>query len=143
MSIRIKAPPDELFQLATDVWTEPFWNAAREHRLVAPRCGGCGSFRMPPTPFCPQCRSQAIDWTPLSGRGTLFSYSIVAYPIIPAMEGHLPYVTAIVELPDAGGVRLVTNVVDSMLEDLEVGAALSIRWHDRPDGVSVPRFALA
>ena len=142
MSEISKAPPPELFTLTTDQWTKPFWEAAAAHRLVAPKCGCCSTFRMPPTPFCPNCLSQELEWPELSGQGVLYSYTIVARAIIPEMAAHLPYVPALVELPDAGGVRLITNIVGAPLDALEIGCPVQVVWDDRPDGVSIPCFRL-
>ena len=93
-----KRPPPELFKLSTNAWTQPFWDAAANHTLVAARCAHCGHFRMPPTPFCPRCQSQRIDWPVLSGRGEVYSYTVVERAILPGMEPHLPYVPAIITL---------------------------------------------
>ena len=76
-------PPDALFAPETDRWTEPFWRAAGEGRLVAPRCAKCGTFQMPPQPYCPECLSQEKDWVTLSGRGKLFSYTVMHRAIHP------------------------------------------------------------
>ena len=96
-----KRPPQGLFDMVTNLWTRPFWEAAAQQRLVAPRCGACGAFRMPPTPFCPACRSQAVDWVRLSGRGRIFSYTVVSRAIFAGMEQALPYVPAVIELDGA------------------------------------------
>lgn len=138
-----KPPPPELFQFAEDAWTKPFWDAAREHRLTACQCASCGRFRMPPTAFCPNCRSQEVRWPTLSGRGRIYSYTVIARAVTPAMAPHLPYAPAVIELPDADGVRLISNVVGAPLEELAVGAAVQVAWDDREDGVTVPRFVLA
>jgi uncharacterized OB-fold protein len=140
-SVRLAtAPPACLFTLETDQWTAPFWGAAAEHRLVAPRCGDCGTFRMPPTPFCPACHSQRLEWPVLSGKGTLYSYTVVDRAIIPEMEPSLPYVPAVVELSEAGHVRLISNVIDVALAELRVGLALRVAWVDRDDGIALPCF---
>ncbi|HXL63015.1 MAG TPA: zinc ribbon domain-containing protein, partial [Mycobacterium sp.] len=59
--------PGEHVRIAVNHTTEPFWEAAKQRRLVAPQCTDCGSFRMPPTPFCPNCRSRSVNWIELSG----------------------------------------------------------------------------
>lgn len=138
-----KSPPAMFMDVVTDTWTAPFWQAAAAHRLVAPQCGSCGRFRMPPGPFCPHCRSQEIDWPELSGEGEIYSYTIVSVPITPEMTENIPYVPAVVSLPDADGVRLITNVVGAPLQDIRVGAKVRVRWHDRPNGQSLPQFELA
>ena len=136
-----KRPPPELFKLSTNSWTKPFWDAATRHVLVCAQCRACGVFRMPPTPFCPACQSQAIDWPALSGRGNVYSYTVVERAIFPGMEGHLPYVPAVIELEGAPGVRLISNVVDAHVEQIAVGLAVAVVWDDHPHGVAVPRFA--
>jgi uncharacterized OB-fold protein len=135
-------PPTAGFVLSTNQWTQPFWDAAREHRLVAARCAECGRFRMPPTPFCPNCRSQAIQWTTLSGLGTVYSYTVVSRAMLAGMDECLPYVPAVISLPDAGGVRLVSNVVDAPIEEIRVGREVRVVWDDAPEGAVLPRFAL-
>lgn len=137
-----KTPPPSMFQLVTDQWTEPFWEAARAHRLVAPRCSACGLHRFPPTPFCPRCQAQGLDWVSLSGVGKVYSYTIVVRAVIPEMEPHLPYVPAVIELPDAQGCRLISNIVDAPLEDIRVGCEVHVVWDHVREGVVVPRFAL-
>jgi uncharacterized protein len=136
------APAEELFSLSTDQWTQPFWDSARKHRLTAAKCAACGTFRMPPTPFCPECLSQDIDWPTLSGRGTIFSFTVVHRAITPEMEGALPYVPALVDLDDAPGARLITTIVDVPIERIRIGAPVCVVWDDRSDGVAVPRFTL-
>ena len=63
-----------------------FWDAAREHRLVAQRCASCRRLRHPPRPMCPQCRSLDVELVDLSGRGTVYSFSIIHYPPTPPSE---------------------------------------------------------
>jgi uncharacterized OB-fold protein len=98
---------------------------------------------MPPTAFCPNCRSQEVRWPELSGRGVIYSFTVVERAVIPSMAAHLPYVPAVIELPDAGGVRLISNVVGVPIGDIRIGAEVEAVWDDRADGVSLVRFALA
>jgi uncharacterized OB-fold protein len=136
------APAEALFNLSTDRWTAPFWQAAAEHRLTAPQCTDCGAFRMPPTPFCPECLSQRIDWPALIGLGTVFSYTVVRKAITREMEGALPYVPALIDLDGAPGARLITNIVGVPVDAIHIGARVRVVWHDRADGITVPRFTL-
>lgn len=141
-AILSKAPPLSLFKLSVDQWTKPFWDACAQHRLVAARCGACGAFRMPPSPFCPECRSQSLDWPELSGQGIVYSFTIVSRATVPEMEICLPYVPALITLPDAGNVRLVSNIVDAPLDKIEIGAAVHVVWQDGEGGIALPRFRL-
>lgn len=140
----VRRPPPELFKLAVNAWTAPFWEAARRHQLVAACCADCGRFRMPPTPFCPHCQSQRVEWRALPGSGTLYSYTVVERAILPGMEAHLPYVPAIVSLDGAQDARLITNLVELAIEDIRIGMPLKVVWDAQPDGSAVvPRFAPA
>ena len=140
MTVIAKSPAEELFQLTTDQWTKPWWDAAKARRLTAACCGNCRKFRMPPTPFCPHCRSQELEWPTLSGRGTLFSFTIVNRAIIPEMESCLPYVPALVDLEGAPGARLITNIVQTPIDRIAIGAPVEVVFDERRDGVVVPRF---
>ena len=144
MDTRIaKRPPAAFFRLVTDPWTKPFWDNAAEGRLSAPRCARCGEFRMPPTPFCPACRSQDIGWVVLSGRGILYTYTVVERATLPGMEDSIPYVPAVVELPDAKGIRLISNIVETPMSRIVVGAHLSVVFDRLSDDVTVPRFRVS
>jgi uncharacterized OB-fold protein len=129
--------PPEQIRITTDTHTEPFWAAAREGRLVAPRCADCGTFRLPPSPFCPNCQSQRVDWTELSGAGSMFSFSVVnGYPGLP----DIVLVAAVVDLPDAPGARLVTNVIDVEPADVSIGMPLTVTFVPIADGWQLPVF---
>ncbi len=142
MSLIAKHPPLPQAKIETNVWTSPFWEAAARHELVASRCGNCGTFRMPPTPFCPACQSQQIDWMALPGTGTVYSYTVVSRAIFPGMEDALPYVPAIITLDGGDGVRLISNVVESPIDAIAIDARVSLFWHDLPDGGSLPQFRI-
>lgn len=137
-----KHPPDQLFQLVTDRWTSPFWDATQQHRLTAACCSDCKTFRMPPTPFCPNCLSQKIDWPTLSGVGEIYSYTIVSKAIFPEMESSLPYVPCLITLPDADNIRLISNIVDVPVNRIAIGLSVKVVWANMPDGSVVPRFTL-
>jgi uncharacterized OB-fold protein len=80
----------------------------------------------------------------LSGRGEVYSYTVVERATMPGMHDHLPYVPAVVTLEGAGGTRLISNVVDVEVADIRVGMAVQVVWDDVPgDGVAVPRFVPA
>ena len=138
---RALTPPQSLVGLHPDAWTEPFWVAAADHRLTCPRCAACATMRMPPSPFCPRCRSQNIEWVDLSGRGTVWSFTIARHALIPELADCLPFVVAVVDLEGAPGVRLVANVIDTEVEDVHVGMPLEVVWEDiEGTPVSVYRF---
>jgi hypothetical protein len=135
--VRAVALPGELVHISTDPSTEPFWQAALEDRLTACRCGDCGAFRMPPTPFCPQCRSRAVEWPELSGRATVFSFSVVhGFPGL----ADIVLVPAVLDLPDAPGARLVTDIIDVDPETVSIGMEVEVTFSAIADGWKLPLF---
>jgi len=140
MTVLATALPGETVHITTSPTTEPFWAAAKQRRLVAPRCARCGHFRLPPTPYCPECQSNEVDWMTLSGRAEVYSFAVVhGFPGLP----DLTLVPVVVDLPDAPGARLVSNVVDIDPAEVTIGMALTVDFHPIADGWLLPVFRKA
>ncbi len=131
--------PADVIWLTPNVFTEPFWLATAAHRLTIPRCTNCGEYRMPPSPFCPTCRAQEVEWVEHDGRGVLYSYTVIRHPVIPDVASALPLIAGVVELPGTG-VRLVAPIVDCDPADIAIGAAMELTWYDVREGTTIPCF---
>jgi len=121
----------------------PWWDALRRHELVIQRCADCGRWRHPPAPLCASCRSVAVRWERTSGQGRVFSYTIVHHAVHPALADHIPYNVALVELPDADNVRLISNLVDVPPADIHIGLEVEILFEDLDQETTLPRFRRA
>lgn len=121
-----------------NVETEPFWEACAAGRLVLPRCDRCGELIWYPRRFCPFCASTDVSWVEVSGRGTVYSYTIIRRGS-GAYRDAGPYVLAYVELDE--GPRLLTNVVGADPESVHVGQPVHVVFDDAGDGEAIPRFA--
>jgi uncharacterized OB-fold protein len=130
--------PDGMPMPMADAITLPWWEAAAEHRLVVQRCTACGHTRLPPAPVCSACRSDQAEWKQVSGLGEVYTYTIVHRPI--AADQELPWMIAVIALDDAGGVRIISNVVGAQPEDLRVGLPVELVWEDMSADLAVPRF---
>jgi uncharacterized OB-fold protein len=129
--------PGEHVRIAVNKDTEPFWQAAKEGRLAAPQCADCGAFRLPPTPFCPACQSKSVNWVELSGDASVYSFAVVhGFPGMP----DLTLVAAVVDLPDAPGARLVSNIIDIAPADVSIGMPLRVGFSPIADGWMFPVF---
>jgi uncharacterized OB-fold protein len=135
-------PPGDVIALSPSPSTEPFWAATAEHRLVIPRCTTCGTFRLPPSPFCWKCRAQGVEWVEHDGNGTVYSFTVIRHAVIPQVRDALPFIAAVVELPGTGGCRLIGNIVDCEPEAVKIGAAVTLDWYDVRDGTTIPVFRL-
>jgi uncharacterized OB-fold protein len=106
------------------VTLENFFERARAGQLTAVRCGRCGALAVPPKEFCPQCAQRAWSPTPLSGDGTIASYTVIR--VAPrAHAGEAPYAIAAVELEE--GVSMLGRVVDIPFAELRLGLPVRFR----------------
>ena len=102
--------------------TQPYWDAARRGQMAVQRCERCGNRPFPPRANCPGCGAQSLSWSPVSGRASVYSYTVAHRAPHPAFAAQLPLVVAIVELEE--GPRMFTNIVGCDPADVEVGMAV-------------------
>jgi uncharacterized OB-fold protein len=130
--------PDSMPAPLADATALPWWRAAAQHRLVVQRCTSCQRTRLPPAPLCPQCRSVEADWQEISGRGAVYTYTVVHRPIAAAQE--LPFIIAVIALEASGGLRMISNLVGVEPQDLEIGMPVELVWEDMSEDLAIPRF---
>jgi uncharacterized protein len=122
-----------------DALNRPFWEAAREGRLVVQTCGKCGDVHMPPTPVCPACLSDGQEWRAASGRGTLESWITFHRAYWDGFKDELPYNVCLVRLEE--GPLLVSNLVGPA-ERAKAGAAVRAMFRRVTEEVTLPVFEL-
>jgi uncharacterized OB-fold protein len=137
-----------------DPLVAPFFAAAARDELAIARCAACGRYLWYPAARCPGCESDRIEWVPVRGDGTLFTWVVVRHAFLPAFESMVPFVTALVALDDDPAVRLCSYLLgaDGAPADpdgsLTVGAPVQVAFRDLafatvPDHrVRVPYFQL-
>jgi uncharacterized OB-fold protein len=118
--------------------TAPFWSAGAQGRLLIARCNACGHWIHPPMPVCARCLSRDIMPAPVSGRGTVHSFTINHQAFLPGMD--VPFAIAIVELPEQEALRLTTNIVDCPPEAVHIGMEVTVRFLPQGD-IYLPLFA--
>ena len=111
--------------------TKAFWNAARESRFMVPVCTACGKAHWYPRAICPFCASDQIEWRGASGKGTVYTFSVMR-------RAKDPYVIAQVTL--AEGPTMLTNIVDCDADDVRIGQPVAVVFKDTEDGPPVPMF---
>lgn len=132
------APQVADLEVPIDAWTRPFWEATSGHCILLPRCGDCGTFRWPPGPFCPECQSQAVEWSPC-GEGRIYSFTVVQPR---GRDGQaLLHIPALIEFPEAGNMRLLAAIVGATPEGIRIGAAVEPDWISAANA-EVPVFRL-
>lgn len=97
-----------------------YFGALAEGRFEIPRCTGCGKFHFYPRVLCPHCGSQALEWQAPSGRGVVYSVTIVRKG-----GGDSDYTVVLVDLNE--GPRLMSRVVGMPVELVRIGMAVRAR----------------
>ena len=114
-----------------------FWTGGRDGKLQIARCGDCDYYIHPPTPRCPRCLSERVEPQPVSGRGTVYTFTVNRRVWAPGLD--VPYVIAIVALDEQADLRLMTNIVDVSVDDVEIGMPVQVQFREQGDAY-VPVF---
>jgi len=114
--------------------TQAYWDAAAAGRLVIRKCGSCGKLHHYPRAVCPFCFADAGEWQTASGRGTIYSYSVMR-------RAEVPYAIAYVALEE--GVTMLTNIVDCDFDGLQIGQAIRVVFKPTEGGPPLPMFTPA
>ncbi|MEY2476184.1 MAG: uncharacterized protein QOG87_1499 [Actinomycetota bacterium] len=121
-----------------DPETQPYWDAAKEGKLLIRRCNACKRAYFYPRDFCPHCWSEDVSWEQASGRATLYTWSVVRRNDLPPWGERVPYVAAIVDLEE--GPRMMTNVEGAELDELAIGMRLVVDFRPETDDITAPIF---
>ena len=130
------APPEKPQPRITKC-AAPYWQHAKDEKLVLPYCGECEASFYYPRLWCPTCFNQDISWKQLSGKGKVYSYSIIYQSPLPSYQGDLPYVLAIIELDE--GPHMMANVLNCDVDTVSVDMAVEVLFEDRGD-MKIPQF---
>ena len=122
---KIAAPP-------VNLETQPFWDAAAEGKLLVKKCTACGEAHFYPRSHCPFCFSDKTEWLEASGRGTIYTYSVMR-------RAPVPYAIAYVTL--AEGPTIMTNIVDCDLDAIKIGQKVKLVFKPTEAGPPLPCFA--
>lgn len=131
MDQRPRPLPDEISSF--------FWEAARGGRLLVQRCQACSKLQYPPDVVCVHCQSLQLVPEQVSGRGRVWSFTIVDRLFHAGFADALPYVVALIELDEQTDLRVLTNVIDIAPRDVSIGLPVEVTFEDRGD-VVLPQF---
>jgi uncharacterized OB-fold protein len=116
----------------------PFFNGARDGKLMLQHCTACDRWSFPVRERCPHCFAAKPEWRAASGRGTLYTFTIMHQVMNPGFVSAVPYNVAQVDL--AEGVRMVSNVIGIDNDQLRIGMALEVVFEDVGDNTRIPKF---
>ena len=113
--------------------TRAYWEGINEGKLLLKVCRNCNSAHYYPRSICPHCGSDDTHFTETSGRGNIYSFSILR-------PAPIPYAIAYVTL-EGTDVSMMTNIVNCDFDTLEVGQPVKVCFVETEgDGPSVPMF---
>lgn len=118
-----------------DGLSAPYWQGLRSQRLMVQRCSQCQTWQFGPEWLCHQCLSFELSWQEVAPEGRIFSWERVWHASHVSLKGHTPYLVVLVELPQAGHVRMVGNLLGDPHQDVCIGAEVVgvFEPHDEAD----------
>ena len=121
-----------------DEASQPFYDGAREHRLMIQRCATCGVVMWPAKSRCDNCMQPTVNWVQASGKAALYSFALMHQVYHPGFASEVPYIIAQVDLEE--GLRILTNLVGCSSSDLQIGMPLEVTFEAITDEVTLPKF---
>lgn len=125
---------------ARDGLDAPYWEGTRRGVLMVQRCRDCGTYQWGPEWMCHHCRSFDVGWTEVSPGGRIYSWQRPYHPVHPALADQGPYLVVLVELPQAGGIRMLGNLIGDPLQSVSIGDDVEAVFEPHDDGE--PPFTL-
>jgi uncharacterized OB-fold protein len=110
------------------VWQQPFWDSLRQRSIKVQRCASCGAFRHVPKEICAKCYSTSFSWEPVSGRGVVYTYTVVHRAPTPAYQANAPYTIVHVVMDE--GFRMVGTMTGTDPDSTEIGAPVRVVYTD-------------
>ena len=123
-----------------DFDAQEFWDGCNHDELRMQRCTDCKKFRWLPRPMCPSCNSLNREWVKVSGKGKVFSWTIITHPNHPAALEKVPYNVAQVQLDEDPSLVLVTNLVNIKNEDIRMDLPVQVVFEEHEPGVKLAKF---
>jgi uncharacterized OB-fold protein len=116
----------------------PYWNAAREQRLLIRKCVDCGEMHFMPRHLCPACWSDHLEWLDAKGTGSVHSFTIIRRAPVATFASNAPYVVALIDLDE--GPRMITNLLGQDALSVKIGDRVEVTFEDRGEGAMLPQF---
>jgi uncharacterized protein len=120
-----------------------FWEAARRHELAIQRCRSCKTFQFGPEEICHRCHGFDLGWERVEPTAAIFSWERIWHPAHPALKEACPYIVLLVELPQAGGVRMLGNLLGDPTRDPPIGSKVEAVFEDHEEGFTLVQWRLA
>lgn len=135
------APRSQPIPLADEL-SAPFWAAAKEQRLAIQRCRSCGYYNHPPRALCDACLKPDLTFVPVSGRGKIYSFTIMHQRDVVGFENDAPFINLVVELEEQPMLLMVSNLPIDQRDRVKIDAPVEVAFENRSEGLVIPQFRL-
>ena len=120
--------------------TQPFWDGAKEGKLMLPRCTDCNRVHWYPRHICPFCHSMSLEWIEASGEGRIHTYA-VQNRAFGGWAAEAPFVTAYIDLLEGDRMVTVLRGVDaSDPASIKIGGKVKVEFEEASDDMHIPFF---
>jgi len=116
----------------------PFWEGCKQGKLLLQFCEACQQYQFYPRLYCMHCGAQNPRWVEASGRGVIYSYTIIRQNKSPEFRDDVPYNVALIQLDE--GPRMMSSIVEISPDDLRVNLPVAVVFDSITDEISLPRF---
>ncbi len=115
-----------------------FYEYCRQGELRFQRCRDCDTWRHVPREMCADCGSWSWEWARSSGRGRVFTWTVVVRALHPAFQDACPYAPVVIEMEE--GVRILSEVTDCSPDELEIDLPVEVVFVDATEEIALPKF---
>ena len=98
-----------------------YWEGLQAGELRLQYCDSCDQWIWGPRWMCGNCHSFDLVWKPVSATGRVYSWARTWHAFIPELADDLPYITVLVELPQAGGRRVLGLLAEDPETSVRIG----------------------
>ena len=111
----------------------PYWEGTRKDELLVQRCGDCQNWQWGPEWICHNCNSFLMKWEKVEGKGNIYSWERSWHPVHPALLERGCYTVILVELPHAGNIRMLGNLLGVDDQRVIIGSAVEAVFEPHDD----------
>ncbi len=119
-------------------WSKPFWDGCKRREFLIQKCKDCERSIFYPKLFCPNCLSDNLEWVRATGRGKVYSYTVIHSYQPTEFEEDVPYVVAVIDLEE--GVRMMSNIIECSPEMVKCDMEVEVVFDDVTEEITLPKF---
>lgn len=119
-------------------WSQPFWDGCKNKKLLIQKCRSCKKHIFYPKLFCPFCLSTDLRWIESTGKGRIYTFTVI-YSYQPTeFSEDVPYVVAVIDLDE--GVKMMSNIIGCTPEEVRCDMGVEVVFDDVTEEVTLPKF---